>query len=57
MSIIVTELPYQVNKADLVKKIAEMARDKKMEGISEVRDESDRQGMRMVIELKRDAYS
>ncbi|MDQ2905162.1 MAG: DNA gyrase subunit A [Chloroflexota bacterium] len=55
VTIIVTELPYQVNKADLVKKIAELARDKKIEGISEVRDESDRQGMRMVIELKRDA--
>lgn len=54
-SIIVTELPYQVNKADLVRKIAEMARDKKIDGISEVRDESDRQGMRMLIELKRDA--
>ncbi|HEU5228223.1 MAG TPA: DNA gyrase C-terminal beta-propeller domain-containing protein, partial [Ktedonobacteraceae bacterium] len=55
MSIIVTELPYQVNKAELVKKIAELARDKKIDGISEVRDESDRQGMRMMIELKRDA--
>lgn len=55
VSIIVTELPYQINKADLVKKIAELARDKKIEGISEVRDESDRKGMRMVIELKRDA--
>src|SRR5215467_10785173 len=55
VSIIVTELPYQVNKADLVKKIAEMARDKKIDGISEVRDESDRHGMRMFIELKRDA--
>jgi len=55
ISIIVTELPYQVNKAELVKKIAELARDKKIEGISEVRDESDRQGMRMVIDLKRDA--
>ncbi len=55
IAIIVTELPYQVNKADLVKKIAEMARDKKIDGISEVRDESDRQGMRMMIELKRDA--
>ncbi|GHO54058.1 DNA gyrase subunit A [Ktedonobacter robiniae] len=54
-SIITTELPYQVNKADLVKKIAELARDKRIEGISEVRDESDRQGMRMVVELKRDA--
>src|ERR1700736_86884 len=55
MSIIVTELPYQINKAELVKKIAELARDKKIEGISEVRDESDRKGMRMLIELKRDA--
>ncbi len=55
LSIIVTELPYQVNKADLVKKIAEMARDKKIDGISEIRDESDRQGMRVMIELKRDA--
>ncbi|GHO44709.1 DNA gyrase subunit A [Ktedonospora formicarum] len=54
-SIITTELPYQVNKADLVKKIAELARDKKLDGISEVRDESDRDGMRMVVELKRDA--
>jgi DNA gyrase subunit A len=54
-SIVVTELPYQVNKAELVKKIAELARDKKIEGIAEVRDESDRRGMRMVIELKRDA--
>lgn len=55
INIIVTELPYQVNKADLVKKIAELARDKKLDGISEVRDESDRQGMRIMIELKRDA--
>jgi len=55
MTIIVTELPYQVNKADLVKKIAELTRDKRVEGISEVRDESDRQGMRVVVELKRDA--
>src|SRR5215469_9884560 len=55
MSIVVTELPYQVNKAELVKKIAEMARDKKIDGISEIRDESDRHGMRMVIELKRDS--
>ncbi|HXL35582.1 MAG TPA: DNA gyrase subunit A [Ktedonobacteraceae bacterium] len=55
MSIVVTELPYQVNKAELVKKIAELARDKKIDGISEIRDESDRHGMRMVIELKRDA--
>ncbi len=55
MTIIVTELPYQVNKAELVKKIAEMTRDKKLDGIADVRDESDRQGMRMLIELKRDA--
>src|SRR5229473_990280 len=55
MSIIVTELPYQVNKAELVKKIAEMARDKRIDGISEIRDESDRHGMRILIELKRDA--
>ena len=55
LSIITTELPYQVNKAELVKKIAELARDKRIDGISEVRDESDRQGMRMLIELKRDA--
>src|SRR6266851_1825486 len=55
LSIIVTELPYQVNKAELVKKIAEMARDKRIDGISEIRDESDRHGMRILIELKRDA--
>ena len=55
ISIIVTELPYQVNKADLVKKIAELARDKKIDGITDVRDESDRQGIRVVIELRRDA--
>jgi DNA gyrase subunit A len=55
LSIIVTELPYQVNKAELVKKIAELARDKKIDGITDVRDESDRQGTRVVIELRRDA--
>jgi DNA gyrase subunit A len=55
ISIITTELPYQVNKAELVKKIAELARDKKIDGIAEVRDESDRNGMRMVVDLKRDA--
>ncbi len=54
--IIVTELPYQVNKADLLKKIADLVREKKIEGISDLRDESDRTGMRMVIELKRDAH-
>ena len=53
--IVVTELPYQVNKASLVEKIAGLAKDKKIEGISEVRDESDRQGMRVVVELQRNA--
>lgn len=53
-SIIVTELPYQVNKARLIEKIADLVRDKKIEGISDLRDESDRDGMRVVIELKRD---
>ncbi len=52
-AIIVTELPYQVNKARLIEKIAELVRDKKLEGISALRDESDKQGMRIVIELKR----
>ncbi len=52
--IIVTELPYQVNKSELVRKIAEQVRDKKLEGISDLRDESDRIGMRIVIELKKD---
>ena len=56
MQLVVTELPYQTNKADLVKKIAELARDKKIEGISDVRDESDRQGMRLVIGLRKDAH-
>ncbi|HEB37629.1 MAG TPA: DNA gyrase subunit A [Thermoplasmatales archaeon] len=53
--IIVTELPYQVNKANLLRNIAELAKNKKIEGISDLRDESDRRGMRIVIELKRDA--
>ena len=52
-AIIVTELPYQVNKARLIEKIAELVRDKKIEGISELRDESDKDGMRIVIELRR----
>jgi DNA gyrase subunit A len=56
-AIIVTELPYQVNKAVLLERIAELVRDKRIEGISDIRDESDRTGMRMVIELKRDASS
>ena len=55
MRIVVTELPYQVNKTNLIEKIVEYVRDKKIEGISDLRDESDRDGMRMVIELKRDA--
>ena len=53
--IIVTEIPYQVNKADMIKKTAEMVNDKKIEGISNIRDESDRNGMRIVYILKRDA--
>jgi DNA gyrase subunit A len=53
-SIVVTEIPYQVNKARLVEKIAELVREKKIEGISDLRDESDRDGMRIVIELKKD---
>ncbi|MFD2616588.1 DNA gyrase subunit A [Terrilactibacillus laevilacticus] len=54
-SIIVTELPYQVNKAKLIERIAELVRDKKIEGITDLRDESDRNGMRIVIEVRRDA--
>jgi DNA gyrase subunit A len=54
-SIIVTELPYQVNKARLIERIAELVNDKRIDGISDLRDESDRRGMRIVIELKRDA--
>jgi DNA gyrase subunit A len=53
--IIITELPYQVNKASLVEKIAQLVRDKRIDGISDIRDESDRHGMRVVIELRRDA--
>ncbi len=55
-AIIVTELPYQVNKARLLEKIAELVKEKKLEGIAELRDESDKDGMRMVIEIKRDHY-
>jgi DNA gyrase subunit A len=55
MAIVVTEIPFQVNKATLLKRIAELVNDKKLEGISDLRDESDRQGMRIVMELKRDA--
>jgi DNA gyrase subunit A len=55
--IIISEIPYQVNKARLLERIAEMVRQKKVEGIADLRDESDRRGMRVVIELKRDAVS
>ena len=56
-AIIVTEVPFQVNKASMIEKMAELVRDKRIEGISDIRDESDRQGYRVVIELKRDANS
>ena len=55
--IIVTELPYQVNKANLIQRIADLSREKKIDGITDVRDESDRRGMRIVIELRRDAQA
>ncbi len=55
--IIVTEIPYQVNKAEMIKKIADLVNDKKIEGISDLRDESDRSGMRVVFEIKRDAIA
>lgn len=56
-SIIITEIPYQVNKANLVMKIAELVNEKKVEGISDIRDESDRTGMRIVVDVKRDAMA
>lgn len=56
-ALIITEIPYQVNKASMIEKIAELVRDKRIEGISDIRDESDRNGMRVVIELKRDAFA
>ncbi|MER9442133.1 DNA gyrase subunit A [Mesorhizobium sp. M0340] len=56
-SIVITEVPYQVNKASMIEKMAELVRDKRIEGISDIRDESDRQGYRVVIELKRDAVA
>ena len=56
-SIIVSEIPYQINKSNLLERIAELVRDKKLEGISDLRDESDRDGMRIVIELKKDAQA
>jgi DNA gyrase subunit A len=54
-SIVATEIPYQVNKAKLIERIAELVRDKKIEGIADIRDESDRDGMRIVVDLKKDA--
>lgn len=54
-AVVVTEIPYQVNKARLIEKIAELTQEKKLDGIAEIRDESNREGMRIVIELKRDA--
>ena len=54
-AIVITEIPYQVNKSTMIEHIAELVRDKRVEGITDVRDESDRQGMRVVVELKRDA--
>ncbi|MEM7461053.1 MAG: DNA gyrase subunit A [Pseudomonadota bacterium] len=56
-ALIVTEIPYQVNKASMIEKIAELVRDKRVEGISDIRDESDRQGYRVVVELRRDAVA
>ena len=56
-ALIITEIPYQVNKALMVERIAELVRDKKIEGISDIRDESSREGMRVVVELKRDAVA
>ncbi len=53
--IVITEIPYQVNKTTMIEKIADMVRDKRLEGVSDIRDESDRDGMRVVVELKRDA--
>jgi DNA gyrase subunit A len=55
--VVITELPYQVNKARLLEKIAELVKEKKLEGVSDIRDESDRDGMRVVIDLKRDAMA
>jgi DNA gyrase subunit A len=56
-ALVISEIPYQVNKASMVEKIAELVREKRMEGIADIRDESDRDGMRVVIELKRDAMA
>ena len=56
-ALIITEIPYQVNKSSMIEKIAELVRDKRVEGIGDIRDESDRDGMRVVIELRRDAVA
>ncbi|WP_292895729.1 MULTISPECIES: DNA gyrase subunit A [unclassified Nitratireductor] len=56
-AIVISEIPYQVNKASMIEKMAELVRDKRIEGISDIRDESDRQGYRVVVELKRDAVA
>jgi DNA gyrase subunit A len=56
-ALIITEIPYQVNKAMMIERIAELVRDKRVEGIADIRDESDRQGMRVVVEIKRDAVA
>lgn len=56
-AVVVTEIPYQINKARLIEKIAELVQEKRLDGISEIRDESNREGMRIVIELKRDAIA
>ena len=56
-ALIITEIPYQVNKAAMIEKIAEMVRDKRIEGISDIRDESDRHGMRVVVEIRKDAFA
>ncbi|MBW3049744.1 DNA gyrase subunit A [Prochlorococcus marinus XMU1403] len=55
-AVIITELPYQTNKAGLIERIADLVNDKKLEGIADIRDESDRDGMRIVVELRRDSY-
>src|SRR5690606_12422156 len=54
-SIIITKIPFQVNKARMIERIAELVREKKIEGISDLRDESDKSGVRVVVEIKRDA--
>ncbi len=56
-ALIITEIPYQVNKATMIEKIADLVREKRVEGISDIRDESDRHGMRIVVEIKRDAFA